>query len=90
MHRIWTMPGAYGPHFWKLLQLVMAIAMLECTMPDILKSIEHTAVYGEAAGGIFSYTIEGATVHHMYTSTAFVYGSSYVLEVYNGLQELHK
>lgn len=43
--------------------------------------IDHTETKGEAAGGIFSYTIEGAVVHDMYTSTAFVYGSSYALEV---------
>lgn len=49
---------------------------------------KRTALDSEAAGGIFSYTIEGAIVHHMYTSTAFVYGSSYALEVYNGLMEL--
>ncbi len=48
----------------------------------------HTAVNGEAAGGIFSYTTEGAVVHHMYTSTAFVYGSSYALEVYDRLKGL--
>lgn len=68
--------------------------------PDekILKAVEqslqwcakHTVINGEAVGGIFSYTIEGAVVHHMYTSTAFVYSSSYALEVYNGLKEIHK
>ena len=50
--------------------------------------VKHTALDGTAAGGIFSYTIEGAVVHHMYTSTAFVYGSAYALEVCNGLKEL--
>ena len=65
--------------------------------PDkrILKAVEmslqwcakHTVINGEEAGGIFSYTIEGAVVHHMYTSTAFVYGSSYALEVYNSLKK---
>ena len=49
---------------------------------------KHTATNGTAAGGIFSYTIEGAIVHHMYTSTAFVYGSSYALEVKNKLDRL--
>lgn len=44
---------------------------------------KHTVSVGDAKGGIFSYTIEGAVVHHMYTSTAFIYGSSYALEVYN-------
>lgn len=42
---------------------------------------KHTVISGEAYGGIFSYTIEGAIVHHMYTNTAFVYGSSYAAEV---------
>ena len=43
--------------------------------------VNHTETKGEATGGIFSYTIEGAVVHHMYTNTAFVYSSSYALEV---------
>lgn len=41
----------------------------------------HTATNGAAVGGIFSYTIEGAIVHNMYTNTAFVYSSLYALEV---------
>lgn len=48
----------------------------------------HTETKGEAIGGIFSYTIEGAVVHHMYTSTAFVYGSSYALEVCGMLKDI--
>ncbi len=43
--------------------------------------VKHTASNSIAEGGIFSYTIEGAVVHHMYTNTAFTYGSSYALEV---------
>lgn len=43
--------------------------------------VKHTAADSIAEGGIFSYTIEGAIVHHMYTNTAFTYGSSYALEV---------
>lgn len=50
--------------------------------------VKHTATNGEAAGGIFSYTVEGAVVHHMYTNTAFVYGSSYALEVKDKLQKI--
>lgn len=50
----------------------------------------HTETKGEAAGGIFSYTVEGAVVHHMYTSTAFVYGSSYALEVCGILNAISK
>ena len=41
----------------------------------------HTVITGERAGGIFSYTTEGAIVHHMYTSTALVYSSAYAAEV---------
>lgn len=48
----------------------------------------HTALNGKAIGGIFSYTTEGAVVHHMYTSTAFVYGSSYALEVYDRIKRI--
>lgn len=43
--------------------------------------IEHTASNGTCRGGIFSYTVEGAIVHHLYTNTAFVYGSSYAIEL---------
>ena len=50
--------------------------------------VRHTISIGDAKGGIFSYTIEGAVVHHMYTSTAFVYGSSYALEVYNAIKDI--
>lgn len=42
---------------------------------------KNTVAKGEAAGGIFSYTVEGAIVHNKYTSTALVYASSYALEV---------
>ena len=40
----------------------------------------HTSNTGKSLGGIFSYTIEGAIVHHMYTCTAFVYSSAYAIE----------
>ena len=43
--------------------------------------IKNTITDGRAAGGVFSYTTEGAIVHHMYTNTAFVYASSYALEL---------
>ena len=48
--------------------------------------VKHTAADSIAEGGIFSYTIEGAIVHHMYTNTAFTYGSSYALEVAHQLK----
>lgn len=43
--------------------------------------LKHTNPNGESKGGIFSYTVEGSIVHHMYTWTAFVYGSSYAIEL---------
>lgn len=48
---------------------------------------KHTAVNGQARGGIFSYCMEGAVVHHLYTSTAFVYASAYAIEVENKLKQ---
>lgn len=41
----------------------------------------HTANEGEAIGGIFSYCVEGAVVHNLYTSSAFVYASAYAIEL---------
>lgn len=50
-----------------------------------LKALEwcrkHTAVEGEAMGGIFSYCLEGAIVKDLYTTCAFVYSSAYALEL---------
>lgn len=48
--------------------------------------VRHTQTVGEAAGGIFSFTLEGAVVHHLYTHTAFVYASSYAIEVLSELE----
>lgn len=50
--------------------------------------VSHTVVKGTATGGIFSYTTEGAVVHHLYTSTAFVYASAYAEEVRLLLKDL--
>lgn len=47
---------------------------------------KHTAIEGEAAGGIFSFCMEGAIVQNLYTSCAFVYASAYAIE----LQEMLK
>lgn len=55
--------------------------LIESSKKALQWCVAHTAKTGIVAGGIFSYTIEGAVVHHMYTNTAFVYGSSYALEV---------
>lgn len=42
---------------------------------------KHTAKFGEAKGGIFSFCIEGAIVKDLYTSCAFVYASAYAIEL---------
>lgn len=47
--------------------------------------IKHTSSDGPAEGGIFSFSMEGAIVYHLYTSTAFVYSSAYAIELYNKL-----
>lgn len=47
----------------------------------------HTATGGRAMGGIFSYSIEGAIVHHLYTHTAFVYSCAYAIELKQILDE---
>lgn len=50
--------------------------------------LEHTETEGYYSGGIFSYSVEGAIVHHMYTNTAFVYASAYAIELKRMLEEL--
>ena len=47
----------------------------------------HTASEGEAAGGIFSFCMEGAVVQSLYTSCAFVYASAYAVELYEILKQ---
>lgn len=47
----------------------------------------HTAIEGEATGGIFSFCMEGAIVHNLYSSCAFVYASAYAIELYDMLKE---
>lgn len=42
---------------------------------------KHTAIDGEAKGGIFSFCMEGAIVQNLYTSCAFVYASAYAIEL---------
>lgn len=49
--------------------------------------LKHTLLAGRGKGGIYSYTTEGAIVHHFYTWTAFVYGSSYAIELKKILAE---
>lgn len=47
---------------------------------------DHTAIEGEAKGGIFSYCVEGAIVKDLYTSCAFVYASAYAIELEQQLE----
>lgn len=72
-------------------------AILNATCNAMAWCRKNTVVDGSnATGGIFSYTNEGAVVHHSYTETAFVYSSCYAVEVQrkiSGLREnndLHK
>lgn len=48
---------------------------------------KHTAIEGEATGGIFSFCMEGAIVQNLYTSCAFVYSSAYTIELYEMLKQ---
>lgn len=47
---------------------------------------KHTAVEGEATGGIFSFCMEGAIVQNLYSSCAFVYSSAYAIELHQMLK----
>ena len=48
---------------------------------------KHTAIEGEARGGIFSFCMEGAIVQNLYTSCAFVYASAYAIELEQMLKQ---
>lgn len=48
---------------------------------------QHTAIEGEAKGGIFSFCMEGAIVQNLYTSCAFVYASAYAIELEQMLKQ---
>lgn len=48
---------------------------------------KHTAIEGEAKGGIFSFCMEGAIVENLYTSCAFVYASAYAIELEQMLKQ---
>lgn len=50
--------------------------------------LRHTCNKGEAKGGIFSYSVEGAIVQSLYTSCAFVYSSAYAIELQKKLASL--
>lgn len=48
----------------------------------------HTRSYGVAAGGIFSFSMEGAIVHHLNSKTAFVYSSAYASILMNKIKSI--
>ena len=48
---------------------------------------KHTLIEGDAAGGIFSFCMEGAIVQKLYTSCAFVYSSVYAMELCKMLKQ---
>ena len=48
---------------------------------------KHTAIEGNAKGGIFSFCMEGAIVQNLYTSCAFVYASAYAIELEQMLKQ---
>jgi len=58
---------------------------------SVLKAMDwckkNTCLNGEAIGGIFSKNVEGAVVHHLYSSTAFVYSTAYAIEVLSEIEE---
>lgn len=43
--------------------------------------INHTSASGDTEGGIFSFCLEGAVVHNLYSTCAFVYASAYAIEL---------
>ena len=49
---------------------------------------QHTAKTGEGKGGIYSFCMEGAIVQQLYTSTAFVYASSYAIELKHQIEKV--
>lgn len=52
-----------------------------CVLRALQWCYKHTAVEGETAGGIFSYSMEGGIVKNLYCSCAFVYSSAYAIEL---------
>ena len=48
---------------------------------------KHTAIEGDAKGGIFSYCMEGAIVKDLYTTCAFVYASAYAIELQKQIED---
>lgn len=50
---------------------------------------KHTVLKGEEEGCIESYSVEGAVVHNLYTTTAFVYSTAYALETMKRLKDIN-
>lgn len=61
--------------------------ILECAKKAYRWCLNNTALDGECAGGIFSYSVEGAIVKDLYSSCAFVYASAYAIELQLLLQK---
>lgn len=62
--------------------------VVDAVRKALVWTIQHTSPNGESTGGIFSYTTEGAIVHHLYTWTAFVYSSAYAIELKRKVEDL--
>ena len=62
-------------------EVVKRQELLICSQKALSWCENHTAEKGEMTGGIFSFTIEGAIEKSKYTMCAFVYASSYAIEL---------
>lgn len=62
--------------------------VLFCVKKAMNWCARHTRKTGAGRGGIFTFSMEGGVVHHNYSSMAFVYSSSYALEVSYLLKEI--
>lgn len=65
---------------WYILNGSVDQKLVESVKKALNWCAKHTVRNNACKGGIFSYTVEGAIAHDRYSSTAFVYGSSYALE----------
>lgn len=52
-----------------------------CAQKALIWCRRHTSNNGEAKGGIFSFCYEGAIVHNLNSTCAFVYASAYAIEL---------
>jgi len=60
--------------------------MYACAKRAISWCEKNTRLSGAEKGGIFSYSVEGAVVHDLYSSTAFTYASAYAFELITKLR----